>query len=93
LTFEQGGPVTFSAREALVWPAMILAGLALGGYAFGAWPETASNPPPARATPDPGRALAGTAGSAYLGDIFVYELPSTMLIDAIMATPQPVDAH
>ena len=88
-----------SARGTLVWPAMILAGLALGGYAFVAWPRTTSSTksPPARMSgsvdTEPGRELASVGGAAYPGDIFVYELPSTMLVDSIMATQQPVDAH
>lgn len=32
--------MTLTARARLVWPAMILAGLALGGYAYTAWPDT-----------------------------------------------------
>lgn len=85
----------FKARGALVWPATILAGLALGGYALAAWPDTtpAANSDPARVDAEPGRELASAARGAYLGDIFVYELRSSMLIDSIMATPQRVDAH
>ena len=29
-----------TARGTLVWPAMTLAGLALGGYVYAAWPDT-----------------------------------------------------
>ena len=74
---------------------MILAGLVLGAYAFAAWPDATptAKPQPARVNAEPGRELASAARGAYPGDIFVYELPSTMLIDSIMATPQPVDAH
>ena len=87
--------MTFTLRRALVWPAMILAGLALGGYAVTAWPDSPSTAKSqsARVNAEPGRKLASAGAAAYPGDIFVYELPSTMLIDSIMATPQPVDAH
>ena len=87
--------MTSNARGALVWPAMILTGLALGGYAFGAWPDTTpvANSDPTRVDAEPGRELASAASGAHSGDIFVYELQSSMLIDSIMATPQPVDAH
>ena len=84
-----------NVRRTLLWPAMILAGLALGGYAFAAWPDpipsaTSHHAPVSAAAPE--RELA-SVGGAYPSDIFVYELRSTMLIDSIMATPQPVDAH
>ena len=88
-----------NARGTLVWPAVILAGLALGAFAFVAWPHTTAGTKshPARVSgsvgTEPGRELASVGGSAQRGDIFVYELPSSMLIDSIMATPQPVDAH
>ena len=87
--------MTSNARGALVWPATILAGLALGGYAFAVWPDTtpAAKSHPARVDAEPGRELASAAGGAHSGDIFVYELQSSMLIDSIMATPQRVDAH
>jgi len=32
--------VTLTARGTLVWPAMTLAGLVLGGYVYTAWPDT-----------------------------------------------------
>ena len=32
--------MTSIARKTLVWPAMILAGLALGGYVAAVWPDT-----------------------------------------------------
>lgn len=80
------------AHAALVWPAMILSGLVLGAFAFAAWPDSNAMAKPTSANAEPGRELAGVAGS-YSGDIFVYELRSTMLIDSIMSTPQPVDAH
>ena len=77
---------------------MILAGLALGGYAFAAWPELrlrlrSRSRSTTVETPNPGASSPASVETAYPGDIFVYELPSTMLIDSIMATPQPVDAH
>ena len=32
--------MALTARGSLVWPAIILAGLALGGYVLAAWPDT-----------------------------------------------------
>ena len=82
-----------SVRRSLVWPAMILAGLALGAFAFAVWPDATPTARSYAADRDPGRELASVAGTPYLGDLFVYELPSALLVDSIMATPQRVDAH
>ena len=82
----------FTARRSLVWPATILAGLALGGSVLAAWPDAAppTVPPQASVDVNSGRELVG---AVHPGAIFVYELPSTMLVDSITATPQRVDAH
>ena len=106
--------MTFTARRSLVWPAMILTGLGLGGYVFAAWPdttprlvplpygETMPKTPTAKSQPVrvmasvdayPESELAGVAGVVYPGDLFVYEPGSWPLLDAIIATPEPVDAH
>ena len=37
--------------------------------------------------------LAGVAGAVYPGDLFVYELSPTPLLDAVIGAPEPVDAH
>jgi hypothetical protein len=100
LTFEQEGPVSFNARKSLAWPAMILAGLTLGGYVVTAWPD--GDTAPAQAQPlrvtssddsEPARTLASVTRAGYPGDLIIYELESTLLVDSIMATPQRVDAH
>ena len=89
----------FNWRGSLVLPAVILAGLGLGGYVAVAWPDTTpaakSHAVDLTASPtrSPKRQLTKAADTVYPGSIFVYELRSTMLIDSIMATPQRVDAH
>ena len=91
--------MTSSARGSLVWPAMILAGLALGGYAVAAWPDTTSTakshavPVTASVDTDSARELTAVAGAPDRSDLFVYELRSTLLLDTIISAPQPVDAH
>lgn len=98
-------------RGRLVWPATILAGLALGGYVFAAWPDTTPRlvplpygeampkTPTAKSQPVRVMASAGVdpeselAGVAYPEELFVYEPGQWPLLDAIIAAPEPVDAH
>lgn len=91
--------MTFPRRGTLIWPAMTLAGLALGGYVYTAWPEAAVPKPPiaksqpVRATASvdsyPESELAGVAGAFYPGYLYVYEVSPTPLLDALIAAPQP----
>ena len=82
-------------RRSLAWPAMILAGLALGAYVLVAWPDTAPTQP-ARATASveayPESELAGVAAAVYPVELFDYELSPSPLLDAVISAPQPVDA-
>ncbi|HUQ23378.1 MAG TPA: hypothetical protein VM049_10245 [Gaiellaceae bacterium] len=91
---EQG--VSSNARKRLAWPAMVIAGLTLGGYVLTSWPDAhtpAAKAQPQRATaPQPARTLA-SASRPYSGDLMIYELESTLLVDSITAAPQRVDAH
>jgi hypothetical protein len=87
LTFEQEHSVARKSRRSLVWPGAILAGLTLGGYVFTAWPEAdtpAAKAQPVRVTP-----------RAVPGNLVIYELESTLLVDSLTATatPERVDAH
>jgi hypothetical protein len=68
---------------------MILTGLTLGGYVATTWRQDEA--PVARAQPT--RTLTGAAHTVFPGDLLIYELESTLLVDEITATPQRVDAH
>ena len=99
-------------RRSLLWPAMILAGLALGAYVVAAWPDTSSHvvrlpygesmpktpaSEPVRvlasAEVDPESELSGVAAAFYPVELFDYELSPAPLLDAVIAAPQPADAH
>jgi hypothetical protein len=82
---------------------MILAGVALGGYVYVAWPDggTAQKAPvaksqPVRATASvdayPAYELSGIAGAVYPGELFAYELGPTPFLDAVISAPPVLDA-
>jgi len=88
----------------LVWVGMILAGLALGGYVYAAWPgsEAIQKTPAAKAQQVrttasvdayPELELAGVAGAIYPGELFAYELGPTPFLDAVIAAPPLLDAE
>lgn len=93
----------FSARGAVAWLGMILAGVALGAYVLVAWPNGATTVKAPSAQPIvrtmasvgelPESELAGVAGAVYPGTLFAYELSPTPLLDAVIAAPERVDAH
>ncbi len=93
--------MTLTART-LAWPAMTLAGLALGGYVYAAWPESAVPKPTARAQPVrttasvssyPEMELSGVAAAFYPGYLYVYEVSPTSLLDALIQAPATVDVR
>ena len=94
--------MTLAPRGRLVWLGMILAGLVLGAYVVAAWPETSPRPTASSRTvrvtasvdTDAETELAGLAGASYPypGEIFVYELGPTPMLDAVIAAPPLVDA-
>ena len=88
----------------MVWVGMILAGLALGGYVYAAWPNgdtvkkvQVANPQPVRATASvdayPESEFAGIAGAIHRGELFAYELGPTPFLDAVIAAPPLLDAE
>ena len=96
--------MTLTGRESSVWVGMILAGLALGGYVYAAWPDAdaiqrtpAAKSQPVRATASvdgyPVSELAGVAGAIYAGELFGYELGPTPFLDAVIAAPPAYDAE
>jgi hypothetical protein len=96
--------VTLTKCGSLVRVGMILAGLALGGYVYAAWPDghaiqrtPAANSQQVRAMAsvdaDPELELAGVAGSVYPGVLFAYEFGPTPFIDAVIAAPPLPDAE
>jgi len=94
--------MTLAARGRVVWLGMILAGLVLGAYVVAAWPDTSPRPAASSrtvrvtASVDTGAqtALAGMAEPfyPYPGEIFVYELGPTPMLDAVIAAPPLLDA-